>query len=74
MSTFAWSNIDWLSLVALSLVVLVVARIGQSLSFDNRGVGALIAAVLFAVAFGAWFYSLHDSARHVLAMMPGVSG
>jgi hypothetical protein len=40
-----------LSLIALSIFVLVAARIGQSLSFDNRGVGALITALLFAVGF-----------------------
>jgi xanthine/uracil permease len=75
MSAFAWSAIDWVSLVALSILVLVAARIGQSLSFDNRGVGALITALLFAVGFAAWSYSLHDSIRQGLAMvMPGTPG
>jgi hypothetical protein len=75
MSALAWSNIDWVSLVALSILVLVAARIGQSLSFDNRGVGALIAALLFAIGFAAWSYSLHDTVRQGLAMVvPGQSG
>jgi hypothetical protein len=75
MSGFSWSAIDWISLVALALVVLVAARIGEWLSFGNRGVGALIAALLFAVAFGAWSYSLHDTVKQGIAMMaPGSPG
>jgi hypothetical protein len=74
MSGIAWSAIDWVSLVALSIFVLIAARLGQTLSFDNRGVGALITALLFAVGFAAWSYSLHDSVRHALAMVPGISG
>ena len=41
MSGFNWSAIDWISLLALSLLVLVAARIGERLSFGNRGVGDL---------------------------------
>ena len=75
MSAIAWSAVDWVSLVALSFMVIIAARIGQSLSFDNRGVGALITALLFALGFAAWSYSLHDSVRQALAMVvPGVSG
>jgi hypothetical protein len=68
MSSFNWSAIDWVSLVALSLFVLIIARIGEYLSFGNRGVGALITALLFALGFAAWSYSVHDSVSHVLAM------
>jgi len=73
MSSTTWSAIDWISLVALSLVVLIVARIGEQLSFGNRGVGALIAALLFALGFAAWSYSLHASVTHAIAMfeLPG---
>jgi len=42
MSSITWSAIDWISLVALSIFVLIVARIGEQLSFGNRGVGALM--------------------------------
>jgi hypothetical protein len=68
MSAFNWSAIDWVSLTALSLLVLVLARIGQQLSFGNRGVGALITALLFALVFAAWSYSVHDSVTHAIAM------
>lgn len=74
MSGIAWSAIDWTSLVVLSLVVLIAARIGEGLSFGNRGVGALVAALIFAVGFGAWSYSLHDTVRGMLATMPSVPG
>jgi hypothetical protein len=75
MSGFNWSAIDWVSLVALSIVVLIVARIGEKLSFGNRGVGALLAALLFAVVFAAWSYSIHDTVTHGIAMLrPGIPG
>ena len=75
MSGFNWSSIDWVSLLALSLLVLVAARIGERLSFGNRGVGALVTALIFAVGFAAWSYSLHDSVRQGLAMIaPGTPG
>jgi hypothetical protein len=53
MSSINWSAIDWVSLIALSLFVRIIARIGEQLSFRNRGVGALITALLFAVGFAA---------------------
>jgi hypothetical protein len=71
MSSFNWSAIDWVSLFALSLFVLIVARIGEQLSFGNRGVGALITALLFALGFAVWSYSLHDTVAHAFSMLPG---
>jgi hypothetical protein len=69
MSSINWSAIDWVSLVALSLFVLIIARIGEQLSFRNRGVGALITALLFAVGFAAWSYSVHDSITHAFSTL-----
>ncbi len=75
MSAMNWSAIDWVSLVALSLLVLIAARIGERLSFGNRGVGALATALLFALGFAAWSYSLHDTVSHAIAMiMPARQG
>ena len=73
MSSITWSAIDWISLVALSIFVLIVARIGEQLSFGNRGVGALMTAFFFALGFAAWSYSLHASVTHAIAMfgLPG---
>ena len=75
MSTMNWSAIDWVSLVALSLLVLIAARIGERLSFGNRGVGALITALLFALGFAVWSYTLHDTVSQAIAMiMPARQG
>lgn len=75
MSSFNWSAIDWISLTALSLLVLIVAHIGERLSLGNRGVGALITALLFAIGFAAWSYSLHDTVTHAFAtVLPGLAG
>jgi hypothetical protein len=69
MSAFNWSAIDWVSLVALSLFVLVAARIGERLSFGSRGLGALMTALLFAIGFAAWSYGLHDTVRQGIALI-----
>jgi hypothetical protein len=75
MSGFNWSAIDWVSLIALSLLVLVAARIGERLSFGSRGLGAFVTALLFAVGFAAWSYALHDTVRQAIAMlMPAAPG
>ncbi len=75
MTSFNWSAIDWVSLIALSLFVLIVARIGERLSFANRGVGALVTALLFAIGFAAWSYSLHDTVTRAFAtILPGRTG
>ena len=76
MPTFNWSAIDWVSLVALSLLVLVAARIGERLSFGSRGLGAFVTALLFAAGFAAWsYFSLHETIAQGIAMViPGSRG
>ena len=76
MSAINWSAIDWVSLVALSLLVLVVARIGERLSFGSRGLGAVMTALLFAVGYSIWsYFSLHDTlAQGVAMVMPSKQG
>ena len=75
MSAINWAAIDWVSLVALSLFVLIAARIGERLSFGSRGLAAFITALLFAAGFGVWSYVLHDTLRQAIAMLaPGVQG
>jgi hypothetical protein len=73
---FNWSAIDWVSLVALSLLVLVAARVGERLSFGSRGLAAVVTALLFGVGFAAWsYFSLHEAlAQVVAALMPGTRG
>jgi len=75
MSAINWAAIDWVSLVALSLLVLIVARIGERLSFGSRGLAAFITALLFAAGFAVWSYALHDTLQHAIAMLaPGARG
>ena len=75
MPAINWAAIDWMSLVVLSLLVLVAARIGERLSFGSRGLGALVTALIFAAGFGIWSYALHDTVRQAIAMvMPGTPG
>jgi hypothetical protein len=75
MPAINWAAIDWVSLVVLSLLVLVAARIGERLSFGNRGLGAFVTALIFAAGFGIWSYALHDTVRQAIAMvMPGTAG
>jgi hypothetical protein len=51
------------------LLVLIVARIGERLSFGSRGLAALITALLFAGGFAVWSYALHDTLRQAIAML-----
>ena len=75
MSAINWSAIDWVSLIALSLLVFAVARVGERLSFGSRGVGAFVAALLFAAGFAVWSYVLHDTLTQGIAMvMPAKQG
>jgi hypothetical protein len=73
MSAINWSAIDWVSLVVLSLLVLVAARVGERLSFGSRGLGALMTALLFAIGFAAWSYGLHETVRQGIALITPAS-
>lgn len=70
MSAFNWSSIDWVSLVALSLLVLLAARIGERLSFGSRGLGAFLTALIFAAGFAGWsYFALHEAIAQGIAMV-----
>jgi len=75
MSAINWSSIDWVSLVVLSLLVLLVSRIGERLSFGSRAFGAFITDALFAAGFAVWSYVLHDTVTQAIAILdPGRQG
>ena len=46
-----WAAVDWLNLGVLAVIAFVAAFVGSLLSFNNRLVGAILAAVLFVVIF-----------------------
>ena len=69
MSSFDQSAIDWVSVIALSLLLLIAGRIGERLSLGNRSLGALVTTLLFAIGFAAWSGSLHDTVTHAFAIV-----
>lgn len=64
-----WAAIDWVSLVALTLLVLFVAHVGERLSFGSRTFGAIVTSVLFAVGFAVWSYGLDEAVNRAVAMI-----
>ena len=75
MSAIAWSAIDWMSLVALSILVLITARIGQSLSFNTRGHRRTNHGAVVRRRVCSLVLLCHDTVRHALAgIVPGISG
>ena len=69
MSSINWAAIDWVGLVALSLLVLFAAHIGERLSFGSRTFGAVVTALLFAFGFAVWSYGLDDAVNSAVAMV-----
>ena len=62
--------VNWLYVAILSLIVLIAALLGNFIAFRNRFVAAIIAAVLFAVAFVFWTYYPHDNFPAPLSTWP----
>jgi hypothetical protein len=53
------ANVDWLYVVVLAVFVLVSTAIGNLLSFNHRGMAAVLSALLFAAIFVGWTYYPH---------------
>ena len=53
------NNVDWLYVVLISLFALVASAIGHLLSFNHRGMGAVLTAVIFGAGFVFWTYYPH---------------
>lgn len=69
MSSINWMTIDWVALVALSLLALFAYNVGERLSFGSRTLGGLVAAVFFALGFAVWSYGLGTAVHNAVAMM-----
>lgn len=54
-----WASVNWVYVILLAVFVFVAALIGNLLSFNHRGWGALLAALLFGVIFVFWSYYPH---------------
>src|ERR1700761_2429185 len=53
--------VNWAYVAILSLFAFVAALLGGLISFRNRFGGAVVAAILFAVAFVYWTYYPHPN-------------
>jgi hypothetical protein len=53
--------VNWAYVAILSLFTFVAALLGSVISFRNRVAGAVIAAILFAVALVFWTYYPHEN-------------
>jgi len=54
-----WANVNWIYVAVLAVFVFVAAFIGDALSFQHRGMAALLSALLFAAMFVFWSYYPH---------------
>jgi hypothetical protein len=52
-------QVDWLYVAMLAIFVFVATFLANLLSFKHRGIGAILAAVLFAAIFVFWTYYPH---------------
>src|SRR5437016_9645517 len=52
-------QVDWLYVVVLAVFAYAATFIGNLLSFNRRGTGAVLSALLFVVLFVFWTYYPH---------------
>jgi hypothetical protein len=54
------STVNWTFVALMAVLAFVAALLGSLISFRNRFLGAIIAAILFAAGFVAWNYYPHS--------------
>jgi hypothetical protein len=54
-----WASVNWLYVGLLAVFVFITSLVGDLLTFNRRGYGALLSALLFAAAFVFWTYYPH---------------
>jgi len=64
------SSVNWLYVAILSGFAFVAALLGSLIAFRNRFVGAIIAGILFALAFIFWTYYPHENLPAALSSLP----
>ena len=55
------STVNWQYVGILSGIAFIAALLGGLIAFRNRFVGAILAAILFAVGFVFWTYYPHPT-------------
>jgi hypothetical protein len=53
------SSVDWLYVAVLAVFVLVATFIANLVTFNRRGMAAILSALIFAALFVAWTYYPH---------------
>ena len=53
------AQVDWLYVGLLAVFAFLATFIGNLLSFNHRGIAAVLSALLFAAIFVAWTYYPH---------------
>jgi hypothetical protein len=53
------STVDWLYVAVLAVFVLVATFIANLITFNRRGMAAILSALIFAALFVAWTYYPH---------------
>jgi hypothetical protein len=54
------SVVNWTFVGLMAALAFVAALLGSLIAFRNRFLGAILAAILFAVGFVAWNYYPHN--------------
>jgi hypothetical protein len=54
------STVNWVFVGLMTLLAFVAALLGSLIAFRNKFLGAIVAAILFAVGFVAWNYYPHS--------------
>jgi hypothetical protein len=54
-------QVDWLYIGVLAVFVFIASFLANLLSFNRRGLGAVLAAVVFAAIFIFWTYYPHGA-------------
>jgi hypothetical protein len=54
-----WADVNWVYVVLLALFVFVSTAVGNLLSFGERGIAAVLSALIFGVIFVFWSYYPH---------------
>ena len=54
------STVNWIFVGLMTLLAFVAALLGSLIAFRNKFLGAILAAILFALGFVAWNYYPHS--------------
>lgn len=54
-----FANVDWVYVGVLAVFAFLASIIGNVLALNHRGMGAILAALVFAALFVAWTYYPH---------------